>query len=57
MRFVFHHHSLMWLVSCNVWVNPFTPKWLPIDELNRLALDRVKCAIWAPTGMKGLIKE
>ena len=45
----------MWLVSCNVWVNPFTPKGLPIDELNRLALDRVKwiSAIWAPTGMKG----
>ena len=34
----------------------FTPKGFPIDELNHLALDRVKSisALWAPTGVKGL---
>ena len=38
-------------------LNLFTPKGFPIDELNRLALGRVKSisALWAPTGVKGLI--
>ena len=37
-------------------LNLFTPKGFPIDELNHLALDRVKSisALWAPTGVKGL---
>ena len=38
-------------------VNPFTAKGFPIDELNRLALDRVKSipALRAPTAAKALI--
>ena len=36
--------------------NPFTAKGFPIDELTRLALDRVKSVsvMSAPTDLKGL---
>ena len=38
-------------------VNPFTAKGFPIDELNRLALDRVQSisVMRAPTAVKALV--
>ena len=41
----------------NERVNPFTPKGIPIDKLNHLALDRVKSrsVMSAPIAVKALI--
>jgi len=54
---VYPQIEIMCLIWPSHWINPFTAKGFPIDEYNRLALDRVKSisVMSAPTDLKGLV--